>query len=127
MPLTGLTQLPHTNRPSQPPQPAHRPSQPTAPTTNRPPRPAGTNNARLAGMLRGLASYFHKEPTALFLVRLAQGMVHMGKGLMTANPYHTDRQLLSGESSCGQAGRGIPRRSDPRCPCAAPVRCCRVS
>ena len=32
----------------------------------------------------------------LFLVRVAQGLVHMGKGLLTLNPYHTDGQLLSG-------------------------------
>ncbi|KAG2434205.1 hypothetical protein HXX76_007931 [Chlamydomonas incerta] len=62
---------------------------------------AGTNNARLAGLLRGLASYYYKEPTALFLVRLSQGLVHMGKGLLTINPYHTDRQLCSGVALAG--------------------------
>ena len=33
---------------------------------------AGTNNARLAQLLRGLASYYHHEPSHLFMVRLAQ-------------------------------------------------------
>jgi hypothetical protein len=33
---------------------------------------AGTNNARLAQMLRQLAAYYHKEPNCLFAVRLAQ-------------------------------------------------------
>lgn len=28
------------------------------------------------------------------LVRLAQGLTHMGKGTMTLNPFHSDRQLL---------------------------------
>lgn len=28
------------------------------------------------------------------LVRLAQGMTHMGKGTMTLNPFHSDRQLM---------------------------------
>lgn len=56
---------------------------------------AGTNNARLAQMLRQLASFYHKEPNSLFLVRIAQGLLHMGKGTMTINPYHTDRQLMS--------------------------------
>eukprot|EP00210_Caulerpa_lentillifera_P009484 g9044.t1 len=56
---------------------------------------AGTNNARLAGMLRNLSSYYYKDPAMLFLVKIAQGLVYMGKGLMTINPYHTDRQLLS--------------------------------
>ena len=30
---------------------------------------AGTNNARLAGILRNLSSYYYKEPTLLYLVR----------------------------------------------------------
>ncbi len=29
------------------------------------------------------------------MVRIAQGLVHLGKGTMTMNPYHSDRQLLS--------------------------------
>ncbi|GFH09753.1 26S proteasome non-ATPase regulatory subunit 2 homolog [Haematococcus lacustris] len=62
---------------------------------------AGTNNARLAGLLRNLASYYYKEPGCLFLVRLAQGLVHMGKGLISISPYHTDRQLLSGMALSG--------------------------
>jgi len=28
-------------------------------------------------------------------VRIAQGLVHLGKGLLTLNPYHSDRFLLS--------------------------------
>lgn len=62
---------------------------------------AGTNNARLAGMLRSLASYYYKEPSLLFLVRVAQGLVHMGKGLISLTPYHTDKQLLSGMALSG--------------------------
>lgn len=33
---------------------------------------AGTNNARLAQMLRQLAGYYAKEPDSLFVVRIAQ-------------------------------------------------------
>lgn len=33
---------------------------------------AGTNNARLAQMLRQLAVYYSKEPNCLFMVRVAQ-------------------------------------------------------
>lgn len=62
---------------------------------------AGTNNARLAQLLRGLASYYHREANCLFMVRIAQGMLHMGKGTMTLNPYHTDRQVLSSISMAG--------------------------
>lgn len=28
------------------------------------------------------------------LVRLAQGLTHLGKGTLTLNPYHSDRQLM---------------------------------
>ncbi|XP_038972855.1 26S proteasome non-ATPase regulatory subunit 2 homolog A-like isoform X2 [Phoenix dactylifera] len=56
---------------------------------------AGTNNARIAGMLRNLSSYYYKEAGHLFCVRIAQGLVHLGKGLLTLSPYHSDRFLLS--------------------------------
>uniref|UniRef100_H2YBG1 26S proteasome non-ATPase regulatory subunit 2 n=1 Tax=Ciona savignyi TaxID=51511 RepID=H2YBG1_CIOSA len=56
---------------------------------------SGTNNARLAQMLRNLAVYYSKDQNNLFLVRLVQGLVHLGKGTLTLQPYHSDRQLLS--------------------------------
>ncbi|KAI8986996.1 armadillo-type protein [Pilobolus umbonatus] len=56
---------------------------------------AGTNNARLAQMLRQLASFYHKDASVLFIVRIAQGLLHMAKGTMTLNPFHTDRQIMS--------------------------------
>uniref|UniRef100_A0A8C9SC40 26S proteasome non-ATPase regulatory subunit 2 n=1 Tax=Scleropages formosus TaxID=113540 RepID=A0A8C9SC40_SCLFO len=56
---------------------------------------SGTNNARLAAMLRQLAQYHAKDPNNLFMVRLAQGLTHLGKGTLTLCPYHSDRQLLS--------------------------------
>ncbi|CAI6342293.1 unnamed protein product [Periconia digitata] len=62
---------------------------------------AGTNNARLAQLLRQLASYYHRDPNALFMVRIAQGLLHMGKGTLSANPYHTDRQVLSRVAAAG--------------------------
>ncbi|PSN61915.1 26S proteasome regulatory complex, non-ATPase subcomplex, Rpn1 subunit [Corynespora cassiicola Philippines] len=62
---------------------------------------AGTNNARLAQLLRQLASYYHRDPNALFMVRIAQGLLHMGKGTLSANPFHTDRQVLSRVAAAG--------------------------
>ena len=56
---------------------------------------AGTNNARLAQMLRQLASYYHREAGHLFAIRLAQGLLHMGKGTISIKPYHSDRFLMS--------------------------------
>ncbi len=65
---------------------------------------AGTNNARLAATLRQLAQYHAKDSNNLFMVRIAQGLVHMGKGTMTLNPYHSDNQLLSPVSLAGLLG-----------------------
>lgn len=62
---------------------------------------AGTNNARLAQLLRQLASYYHRDPNALFMVRIAQGLLHMGKGTLSVNPFHTDRQVLSRVAASG--------------------------
>lgn len=56
---------------------------------------AGTNNSRIAGLLRQLAAYYAKEPNHLFLVRIAQGLLHLGKGLLTLNPFHSDNMLMS--------------------------------
>jgi len=56
---------------------------------------AGSNNARLAGMLRQLALYYHKDANNLFMVRLAQGLVHLGKGTLTVSPYQYDRSYMS--------------------------------
>lgn len=62
---------------------------------------AGTNNARLAQLLRQLASYYHRDQESLFVVRIAQGLLHMGKGSMSICPFHTDRQVLSRVSAAG--------------------------
>jgi len=62
---------------------------------------AGTNNSRIAQMLRGLASYYHKEPNQLFVVRLAQGLLHMGKGTISLNPFHSDRFLMRPAAMAG--------------------------
>ncbi|KAJ1892050.1 Autophagy protein 7 [Kickxella alabastrina] len=62
---------------------------------------AGTNNARLAQLLRQLATYYHKDTDILFTVRISQGLLHMGKGTLTVNPYHHDRSLLSHTALAG--------------------------
>ncbi|PHU04257.1 26S proteasome non-ATPase regulatory subunit 2 [Capsicum chinense] len=62
---------------------------------------AGTNNARIAGILRNLSSYHYKEANLLFCLRIAQGLVHLGKGLMTLSPYHLERFLLSPTALAG--------------------------
>jgi len=56
---------------------------------------AGTNNSRLATALRQLATYYAKEPNHLFLVRIAQGLLHLGKGLLTLSPVQSDTMLIN--------------------------------
>ncbi|KAM3573375.1 hypothetical protein VYU27_004675 [Nannochloropsis oceanica] len=56
----------------------------------------GTNNSRIAGLLRQLAEFYNREASHLFVVRVAQGFLHAGKGLVTMNPFHSDRLLGSG-------------------------------
>ncbi|XP_038209901.1 26S proteasome non-ATPase regulatory subunit 2 [Zerene cesonia] len=62
---------------------------------------AGTNNARLATMLRALALYHSKSPVHLFMVRLAQGLCHAGKGTVTLCPAHADRRLVNQPALAG--------------------------
>ena len=62
---------------------------------------AGTNNARVANILRQLSGYYYKDPSALFMVRIAQGLAHMGKGLLTLSPHHSDRLLISNVALSG--------------------------
>lgn len=62
---------------------------------------AGTNNARLATMLRSLALFHAKSPVHLFMVRLAQGLCHMGKGTLSLCPLHADRQVLNHTALAG--------------------------
>ena len=56
---------------------------------------AGTNNARLAQLLRQLASYYSKSPDSLFMVRIAQGILSLGKGTLTLSPFNTERSILN--------------------------------
>ena len=77
---------------------------------------AGTNNARLAQMLRQLAVYYYTQPDCFFIVRVAQvcnlpnlmkwlicvqGLVHMGKGTIGINPFFQDGQIMSRPAVAG--------------------------
>ncbi|KAJ7024485.1 hypothetical protein C8F04DRAFT_155102 [Mycena alexandri] len=61
----------------------------------------GTNNVCLAQMLRVLAGYYYKEPNCLFIVCVAQGLVHMGKGTIGLNPFFADRSIMSRPAVAG--------------------------
>lgn len=56
---------------------------------------AGTNNARLAQLLRQLAQYYSKSPDSLFMVRIAQGLLYLGKGTLTLTPFNIERTILN--------------------------------
>jgi 26S proteasome regulatory subunit N1 len=55
---------------------------------------AGTNNSRLAGLLRQLAVFHKRDKGSVLLIRLAQGLVAAGKGLVSISPLHSDRVLI---------------------------------
>lgn len=57
---------------------------------------AGSNNSRVATLLRQAADYHAKNADQLFLVRVAQGLNGLGKGLLGLSLFHSDRLLLQG-------------------------------
>ena len=56
---------------------------------------SGSNHSRVAGLLRSLASYYNEETNPLFMVRVAQGLLHMGKGLITLDPVYSHKLLIN--------------------------------
>jgi 26S proteasome regulatory subunit N1 len=42
-----------------------------------------------------------RDAAQLFTVRLAQGLLHMGKGLVGLSPFHSDRQLMAAPGMAG--------------------------
>jgi len=51
---------------------------------------AGTNNARVGNLLRNLAGYYSKEAGHSMMVRMSQGLLHMGKGTLSLSTYHSN-------------------------------------
>lgn len=62
---------------------------------------AGTNNAKCAQMLRQLAAYYQRDQECLFMVRIAQGLVHAAKGTITMSPAHSNRLLTNPSGMAG--------------------------
>jgi 26S proteasome regulatory subunit N1 len=62
---------------------------------------AGTNNSRLSGNLRYLATYYGSTADILFVVRISQGLIHMGKGMLGLSPMHSGKFLFSQVSLAG--------------------------
>lgn len=62
---------------------------------------AGTNNSRLADMFRKLAGYYSKESQIVFCIRISQGLLYMGKGMLTIDPKYSEKFLLSKVAMAG--------------------------
>lgn len=62
---------------------------------------AGTNNSRAAQLLRDLFTYYYKDSSTVFIVRVAQGLLHLGKGTLSISPFHTHKQLTDRLALCG--------------------------
>ena len=62
---------------------------------------AGSNNSRVAGLLRQLSEFYAREANHLFTVRIAQGLNAAGKGLLSMGPFHSDRLLMNGPAVGG--------------------------
>lgn len=58
---------------------------------------AGTLNAKAAQLLRQLSGsgYFQKDAEGLFIVRMAQGLVHLGKGMLGVGQAKSQRLVIS--------------------------------
>ncbi|GFE54164.1 proteasome 26S regulatory protein protein [Babesia ovis] len=55
---------------------------------------AGTNNSRIAMLLLNLAKSHTRDTTVAFVIRIAAGLLHMGKGTTTISPLHSEGFLL---------------------------------
>eukprot|EP00917_Polyrhabdina_sp_WS-2016_P016988 GHVP01036740.1.p1 GENE.GHVP01036740.1~~GHVP01036740.1.p1 ORF type:complete len:898 (+),score=188.33 GHVP01036740.1:61-2754(+) len=64
---------------------------------------AGTNNAKIATLLRQLATHHQntRDNNALLATRVAQGFLYMAKGLCTLSPLQFDRTVLKPTSLAG--------------------------
>ncbi|KAK1443414.1 26S proteasome regulatory complex [Babesia gibsoni] len=62
---------------------------------------AGTNNSRISILLQNLAKSNDRDGTMVFVIRLAAGLLHMGKGTTTISPIHSEGFLLRKVSLAG--------------------------
>ena len=51
--------------------------------------------------MRQLSEFYSKEAGHMFAVRIAQGLLHLGKGLLSISPFHSDGLLMNGPSFGG--------------------------
>ena len=56
---------------------------------------SGSNHSRVSGLLRSLAGYYNEDTNPLFMIRLAQGLLYMGKGIVTLDPVYSHKLLIN--------------------------------
>jgi 26S proteasome regulatory subunit N1 len=56
---------------------------------------AGSNNSRIANLLRSLAGYYESENDYIYIIKIALGILHAGKGLVGISPFYSDGFLYS--------------------------------
>ena len=62
---------------------------------------SGSNHSRVGGLLRSLAGYYTDESNPLFMVRIAQGLLHLGKGIITLDPIYSHKLLMNTRGLAG--------------------------
>lgn len=56
---------------------------------------SGSNNSRIATLLRNLFDYYTGDNEYLYMIKLALGLLYAGKGLVGLNPYYSEGFLFS--------------------------------
>ena len=62
---------------------------------------SGSNHSRVGGLLRSLAAYYAEDSNPLFMVRIAQGLLHLGKGLISLDPIYSHKLLINNRALAG--------------------------
>jgi len=62
---------------------------------------SGSNHSRVGGLLRSLAAYYSEDSNPLFMVRIAQGLLHLGKGLISLDPIYSHKLLINNRALAG--------------------------
>ena len=55
---------------------------------------AGTNNTRVINTLRALEQFHKNDTSVLTLLKISEGLTHLGQGLMTLSPTYGDNLLI---------------------------------
>ncbi|KAF9764989.1 26S proteasome regulatory subunit RPN1 [Nosema granulosis] len=62
---------------------------------------AGTQNGRIQKALDQQLAYFYKDPKASSVLKISQGLLNLGKGLMSLSPFFYEKSFLCPKSFIG--------------------------